>query len=282
MKNTLGASFAVFLALILHACSPEEASMPNSPLEAETRTAVSYGSHVNQTYDIYLPEKRNRNTPVIILIHGGGWTSGDKADMEELKNFLQDQLPHLATVNMNYRLADEANPPYPMQIDDISAVVNDLKVSQNTYQIGGELGLIGVSAGGHLSLLWSYRADLENQVKMVCSIVGPTNLADEAYLNSGNPLLEDLISQFGEDLSFLKAVSPLHQADATAPPTILFYGGQDPFIPNSQGMDLNDKLNTLNVTHEFIFYPGEGHGWMGSNLLDTSIKLKSFIENHLN
>lgn len=242
---------------------------------------VAYGGDADQMYDIYLPKGRTSDTRVILLVHGGGWTSGDKTDMNGFRDFLREELPDIAIVNLNYRLADDANPPHPMQINDITAVVNDLKDKQNSYQIGTGLGLVGVSAGGQLSLLWSYAHDSGNQVQMVCSVVGPTNFTDEAYLNSGNPILQELVSQFGEDEAFLKSVSPFHQATAASPPTILFYGGQDPLIPTSQGIDMDNKLGELNVAHEFIFYPEEGHGWNGANLLDTSIKLKAFIETHL-
>jgi len=44
---------------------------------------------------------------------------------------------------------------------------------------------------------------------------------------------------------------------------------------------MRDKLNELNVTNEFTLYPEEGHGWIGLNLLDTSIKLKTFIESNM-
>ncbi len=41
------------------------------------------------------------------------------------------------------------------------------------------------------------------------------------------------------------------------------------------------KLDALNVVNEFTLYEGEGHGWIGLNALDTSIKLNAFIDTHL-
>lgn len=40
---------------------------------------------------------------------------------------------------------------------------------------------------------------------------------------------------------------------------------------------MDAKLTQLGVTHEFTFYPNEGHGWIGANLFDTWTKLKLFI-----
>jgi acetyl esterase/lipase len=244
---------------------------------------VSYGTDVNQVYDIYLPENRTNNTKTIILIHGGGWTSGDKTDMNALKDLFRQNLSNVALVNINYRLADENNLFYPMQINDISSVVNHLKSHTESYVISENYGFVGVSAGGHLALLWSYAFDTENNVNMVASIVGPTNFTDPAYLNNGNPLLQILLDTYGVSTStdFLEEISPLHQATAIAPPTILFYGGQDPLIPVTQGTGMKDQLNLLGVVNEFTLYPNAGHGWVGPELLNTWNKLKAFTKTYL-
>ena len=116
---------------------------------------------------------------------------------------------------------------------------------------------------------------------MVCSIVGPTNLADPAYTE--NPIYDPIFEIFGDELTnqYLENSSPLHRVTASAPPTILFYGGQDPLVPTSQGIDMDARLETLGITHEFTFYENEGHGWVGLNLFDTWTKLKLFTETHL-
>lgn len=244
---------------------------------------ISYGPDARQKMDIYLPANRNSNTKAMILVHGGGWTSGDKEDMNALKLLFQQNAPNLAIININYRLADENNPPYPMQIDDISSAVAFLKENKTRYSISEDIGFTGISAGGHLALLWSYAFDTDSKTNMVCSIVGPTNLADPAYVNNTSPELQELLDLYLKDTSieFLEEVSPLHQATVAAPPTILFYGGKDPLIPISQGMDLKDQLQLLDVTHEYILYPNAGHGWVGLELLDTWTKLQAFTEVHL-
>lgn len=252
-----------------------------NPLEYLENLDVSYGNDSNQKFDIYLPPNRTTDTKVIILVHGGGWSAGDKSDMIGFKDLIFQSFSDIAVVNMNYRLADENNSPYPMQTDDITTVINHLKTNRNNYVIDDDFGFIGTSAGAHLSLLWSYTSDTDNNVKMVCSIVGPTNFTDPAYLNNTNPELQALIDLFGGDILFLEEVSPYHRATATAPPTILFYGGQDPLIPTTQGTAMRDKLVELGVTQEFTLYENEGHGWTGDSAVDTWLKLKTFIENYL-
>ena len=244
---------------------------------------ISYGENNNQKFDMYLPANRSNSTKVLILIHGGGWSGGDKVEMNGFKDIIRQDLPNMAIVNLNYRLADENHNPYPMQIDDITSVVNYLKSIDNDYVFSDDYGFIGISAGAHLSLLWSYAFDTGTNSKMVCSIVGPTNFTDPAYLNNTDPSIQALMDLYGVNASngFLEEVSPYHRLTASAPPTILFYGGQDPLVPTSQGLDMKDKLNELGVTNEFTLYPNGGHGWVGVELLDTRLKLKLFIQDYL-
>ncbi len=244
---------------------------------------ISYGSHQRQKLDLYLPANRNSATKTLILVHGGGWTSGDKKDMDAIKQLITNELNGIAVASINYRLADENNKPYPMQLEDISQAVAFLKENKSQYSISEDIGFIGISAGAHLSLLWSYAFDTNKNVNMVCSIVGPTNFTDPAYTNNTNAQAQELIDLFAIDSTtdFLEKASPFHQATSTSPPTILFYGGKDPLIPTTQGTDLQEKLESLNVTHGFTLYPEVGHGWEGVEFLDTWTKLKLFIDAHL-
>ncbi len=281
MKNNI--LYSTFLLIFLFSsCSSDDTPPEPVALEAVALVDQPYGEDAQQQFDIYLPANRNKtDTPVLILIHGGGWTSGDKGDMNGFMDLLRAELPDVAIVNMNYRLANHTTPVHPTQVNDISSLVALLGDRRSEYHISDRLGFIGVSAGAHLSLLWSYAYDTGRQTKMVCSIVGPTNLKDEAYINNADPALQELLDLYGGDLAFLETVSPLFQATSASPPTILFYGGQDPLIPTSQGTDMRDRLEALGVTHEFTLYPEEGHGWTGTNLLDTWTKLKAFIGTHL-
>ena len=279
--------FLSLVFLILFNCANEtvndEATDVLDPSIYFEELNINYGTDVNQKFDLYLPANRNSSTKIMILVHGGGWSSGDKSEMNPIKDLIRSDFPNLAIANINYKLADENNKPYPMQIEDITSIINYLKDNKSKYTISEDLGFIGTSAGAHLSLLWSYAFDTSNRVNMVCSIVGPTNFTDPAYLNNTSPELQEMLDLYGEntDLDFLEEASPFHQVTSAAPPTILFYGGQDPLIPTTQGTDLRDKLQDLGVTHEFTLYENAGYGWVGLELLDTWTKLRSFINTHL-
>ncbi len=278
----------LFFCIVCIACSEDDSANSEMPADQvifdfRQELNVAYGTDPRQVFDIYLPEGRTQSTKVMILIHGGGWVSGSKEDMNLLKDLYLQDAPDIAIVNMNYRLANEDNPPYPMQINDISLLIDYLKSNKETFVISDDIGFLGTSAGAHLAMLWSYAFDTESNVQMVCSIVGPTNFTDPAYLENEDPVIDELIEIYGIDptTDFLEEVSPFHQVNESAPPTILFYGGQDPLIPTSQGVDMSNRLEALGVTHEFTLYENAGHGWIGLELIDTWNKIKVFTNSHL-
>ncbi|MCF6349711.1 MAG: alpha/beta hydrolase [Flavobacteriaceae bacterium] len=276
----------LFLTISLLSCKSDDTNNETQNLDASLiyqNLDVSYGENSDQKFDLYLPANRTLNTKYLILVHGGGWTSGDKEDLNDLVNVIQQDFPNLGIVNINYRLADDDNPAFPMQLNDITLIINQLKENQSFYTISDEFGFLGISAGAHLSMLWSYAFDSERKTRMTCSIVGPTNFTDPSYLDSAfNLVFEEYLSVFpNQTTAYLESVSPFHQATPFAPPTILFYGGQDLLIPTSQGIEMSAKLVTLGVNHEFILYRKEGHGWVGASAIDTRLKLNAFIEEYL-
>lgn len=269
--------FYILLSSLFFSCNSDDSK---TSLTAETFMNVSYGSDSEQVFDLYLPAERTSSTKTLILVHGGGWTSGDKADMNGFVSLIKQNLPDYAIANINYRLATQDNFAFPMQINDIQSVINKLKTSN--YSISDDFGFIGVSAGGHLSLLYSYAHNSDNTIKMVCSIVGPTNFTDPNYLN--DPTFSSLYTSltgvsYGDNPEYYQELSPLYKATSSAPPTILFYGNQDPLVPTSQGTDLHWKLDNLSVYNEFTLYNG-GHGdWATPDQINAYTKLIAFINN---
>lgn len=269
--------FYILLSSLFFSCNSDDSK---TSLTSETLMNVSYGSDAEQVFDLYLPAERTSSTKTLILVHGGGWTAGDKADMTGFVSLIKQNLPDYAIANINYRLASQDNFAFPMQINDIQSVINKLKTSN--YSISDDFGFIGVSAGGHLSLLYSYAHNSENDIKMVCSIVGPTNFTDPNYVN--DPTFSSLYTSltgvsYADNPEYYEELSPLYKATSSAPPTILFYGNQDPLVPTSQGTDLHLKLDNLSVYNEFTLYNG-GHGdWATPDQIDAYTKLIAFINN---
>ena len=271
--------FYLLLLIFTFSCAPEENVDIN--LNAKEIYNISYGADSDQVFDLYLPANRTEtSTKTIIMIHGGGWTSGDKADMAGFVNLIRTQLPQYAIANINYRLASVGNPAFPMQIDDISTIISRLKTGN--HSISNQYGLIGASAGAHLSMLYGYAFNADNEIKIVGSIVGPTNFTDVNYLN--DPTMNALIAEvtgetYENNPTYFEELSPLFRATSASPPTILLYGNADPLVPTTQGVAMRDKLNELGVYNEFTLYNG-GHGdWALPDQLDAYNKMLLFIQN---
>lgn len=274
MKTSL--YFYILVSTLFFSCNSDSTL---ESLKQETFLNVSYGSNSQQVFDLYLPANRSETaTKTLILVHGGGWIEGDKANMNYAVDIVKQNLPEYAIANVNYRLATATSPAFPMQIDDIQSIVTKLK--NENYGISDDFGFIGVSAGAHLSMLYSY--GYNSNIKMVCSIVGPTNFTDVNY--TSNPFMVNAFQtatgvNYASNLNFYQEISPLFKVTATSQPTILLYGNADPLIPTTQGQDLHTKLIQFGVYNEFYLYNG-GHGdWAPIDQLDAYTKMINFIKN---
>ena len=262
-------------------CSDDDNNNSNEikVLEAQTLMNVSYGSDPQQLIDIYLPERKNDNaTKVLFLVHGGGWNSGSKEDMNASVAIAKQLFPDFAFVNIGYRLATATSPAYPKQIDDLKSVV--AFIQNGNYAVSEQYGFLGVSAGAHLSMLYAYGFDPDQHVKAVCSIVGPTDFNDPAYANS--PLAVAVLPYLTPDITpqFLTDVSPISHVSTQSAPTIQFMGNVDPLVPITQGQRLKAKLDSFNIANELNIY-NAGHGNFGiADTQEIYAKLGVFFSAH--
>lgn len=227
---------------------------------------LSYGDDPQQTMDVYFPTKPKEDgsaSKVFVVVHGGGWYSGDKADVNYEAFFIRTIFPEYTVVNLNYRLATASQLGYPRQIRDISQAIGFLDEHAEQFRISREYAMIGVSAGAHLSMLYSYKYDSAHEVKAVCSIVGPTDFSDPNY--QGNVLyytglnLFTGLTSYSQNPSLYQEISPVYQVSDTAPKTLMFYGDADPLVANTQGKRLSNKLTEHHIYNELYQYPGAGH-----------------------
>ena len=107
MKSIFFASIA--FTLLLNSCSKsgDTGTGGTGSVPEKSMTNVSYGTDPLQKMDIYLPANRTTaTTKVLIYIHGGGWATGDKADLTAADiDTLKKRVPDYAIFNLNYRLA---------------------------------------------------------------------------------------------------------------------------------------------------------------------------------
>lgn len=289
MKKLFGfAFFVLFASFLIVSCNSDDNFIEQGGnIPEEIQLNVSYGEHPQQVYDLYLPEGRTpQTTKVIMLIHGGGWISGDKADMDEAVLVVRERHPEYAVVNVNYVLANEETPAFPNQFLDIHSVIEQLTEKSESLRIHPAFGIIGVSAGAHIALMYDYVYDTEDRVKFIADIVGPTDFTDPFYTN--NPdfsmMLEFLVdeSQYPEDTDLVEAVSPVYQVSASSSSTLMFYGMQDPLVPVSNAYSLKNALDDASVTNSLMIYSG-GHGddWEEVEIMSMYLKISEYINMYL-
>lgn len=284
IKNLFPAS--VLFLLLFTSCNKTDTGTGTGTTVAEkSMTNVSYGTDPLQKMDIFLPAgRRVDTTKVIILIHGGGWTSGDKADFAVFMDTLKKRIPDYAIFNINYRLAAlPATNPFPTQEIDVRAAVDFIYGNRGTYLVSDKFVLMGASAGGHLSLLQAYKYHSPANIKAVVDFFGPTDMVAMYNDYASNPPAQ--LGIFGlmsgspaSNPALYASSSPLTYANAQAPPTIILQGATDPIVNAiTQSFALKTKLTTMGVVNQYVLYPG-GHGdWDAATYTDAFNKIQVFL-----
>ena len=116
---------------------------------------VSYGDHPRQRFDLYLPNADARD--LYVIVHGGGWTKGDKSGGDIWPDKVAHWAPKgVAVAALNYRLVPEVTPS--QQAEDIGHALKALRSDRYGFE---KIVLIGHSAGAHLALLLHADRDLQ-------------------------------------------------------------------------------------------------------------------------
>jgi acetyl esterase/lipase len=265
------------VAIVLVSCRKNDNAVPPSVV-----MNVAYGSHEKQKLDIYLPANRNSDsTRVIVVIHGGHWTEGDKDDLVENLSALQQLMPGYAIANINYRLATGTTNFFPTQENDVKSAIDFIISKKLEYKISDKLILMGVSSGAHLALLQAYKQISPVKAKAVISFFAPTDLVG-LYNSPPHPLAQSLLetvtgSTPAENPEIYTQSSPVNFVNGQSPPTMLLHGDADDIVPISQAYVLRDALKGAGVTHQLITYPGEGHGWYGNALAHSFANIHAFL-----
>jgi arylformamidase len=184
----------------------------------------AYGSDVKQTLDIYSP-RGAKEAPVVIFVHGGEWTKGDKADVSYKPKFLNEN--GIVLVSINYRLSPAVM--HPAHANDVAASVAWMR--DHAAEIGADrskIVLMGHSAGCHLATLTAldprYLAKMKRKPTDLRGVVawsgGMYDLADRV---KGEGMYPKYIRQaFGESDAAWRDASPMTHVGKSAMPPFVF------------------------------------------------------------
>lgn len=234
--------------------------------------------------DAYIPSEYD-NARVIVYLHGGGWTGGDKAEFpKELIEELVGKRKYIF-VSMNYRLVKDGKNIFPAQIEDISKALTLLSDNAKKYHYrGDDFALMGGSAGGHLAMLYAYGYDSAKRIKTVVDFWGPTDLADKAVRadnKDADSKVAALLGVTDPQAQVCLDASPYYRVTRqTGVSTILFHGGEDPLVNYTQAEKMYKKLLSLNIPAQYEFYPHEKHGMGPAAAVDVFTKTLAWLDNY--
>lgn len=251
-------------------------------------------------FDLYFPEIVMRPPPVVMWIHGGGFSAGDKSDPEAVEELLE---AGFAVIAMNYRLSGEAE--WPAQLEDVIAAVRFVQDQGAAMSVdGSRIALFGASAGGFLAA--TAGAALAGRdgpgVLAVVNWFGPVAFASmdadmEAHASAqgleratgrndaaGSAESALIGVTVGDAPEVARAVSPLAFIErlppgARLPPYLIMHGDQDRFIAPRQSERLRDAIEASPASGgvDYDLVRGGGHGDGAFDELATRERVVSFL-----
>jgi acetyl esterase/lipase len=216
----------------------------------------------------FLKQSDGKPMPVVVYIHGGGWSMGSK-DMGMRPGLALAQGGYFA-VSIQYRLTGQAI--YPAAVHDCKAAIRFLRAHAEELGIDpNRIGVWGHSAGGHLSALLGTTGNtnvldgsvgtadskISASVQCVVDISGPIDLTsdfDEGMISQwlGGPVKDR------QDLA--KQASPLTYVDAEDPPVLIIHGTEDRLVNMDRHARKFEKaMKDAGASVEFLPVQGEGH-----------------------
>jgi acetyl esterase len=236
-----------------------------------------------------------RGRPAVIVVHGGGWRSGERSDFPSWNAWLADT--GYVVFDIDYRLSPP--PSWQDAPADVACAVGWVKENAARYGVDPErVALLGRSAGGHLALLTAYtegsaaptpgceaRNAQDTGVAAVAAFYSPTDLArlsSMGYLGGMDRFLGGSRGVFPERY---RLSSPVSRVDPGDPPTFLAHGGGDRIVPSGESELLAGRLRGADVPYRVVELPWANHTfdflWGGWSSQITRSALEGFLNDHV-
>lgn len=228
--------------------------------------------------DLYRPAT-DRVVPVVIHMHGGGWSRGARpASGNGFRPWLDSGY---AVVAIQYRLAGEAKAPAAVQ--DVRCAMAWVARHADELLIDPDrIVLTGASAGGHLALVAGMLQpgnpidtpacrDAPRAVAIV-NQSGPSDLRPQGDGARESASIAGWVGTGPEAQSLRAAMSPVVQAHADMPPVFQIHGDADPVVPLHSATVLKERLDELGVANGLHIVGGGGHGGFAPHQRDAAAR----------
>jgi acetyl esterase/lipase len=263
----------------------------DAPVKIERDLVYGKGGDVDLKLDMARPMGSDPY-PAIVCLHGGGWKSGKRQDLDSLMQTLARH--NFVAVTVSYRLTSQA--PFPAQIEDCKAAVRWLRAHAATYHVRPDrIGAVGFSAGAHLACLLGAadataglegkggNADKSSRLQAVVSYFGPTDFSIKTWTKPVEDffLVPFLGGPFEERRGAYAQASPMRYVSADDPPFLFFHGAKDTLVGIDNSEKMSKKLGEAGVAADLVTLPDEGHGWGGAKMTKTVAQTVRFFEDKL-
>ena len=253
-------------------------------------------NHENKL-DVYIPNNATGPTPVVMVIHGGGWVTGNKESQ------LLRAMPYLemgwAVVNTTYRLVQVSRAP--AAVEDCLCALQ--WIARNAEEYNFDLSRIvttGNSAGGHLALTsamipasaglgrgcvsGSYTGPPTVPSVGVAAVINWYGITDVADLIDGPNTKGYAVQWLGAMANrdeVAELVSPLRYVRSGLPPILTIHGNADPIVPYQQAVRLHERLDDEGVANTLHTVEGGGHGRFNRDeTLEAFEAIQKFLREH--
>jgi acetyl esterase/lipase len=257
---------------------------PDTDPDTETHKNIEYAKvgDTSLLLDLYLPKDRAKPVPLVIWIHGGGWSQGSK----ERPGLSAVVKSGMALASINYRLSQQAI--FPAQLYDCKAAVRFLRAHAADFQINPDkIAVAGESAGGHLAALLGTTGreaategdegnpTISSQVSAVVDFYGPTDLvAADFTVPTATPIDDPRMimmrmaltsALLGGDpatkVDEAHFASPIYHISATTCPFFIAHGDKDTLVPVEQSTTFDAALKKAGIESDLVIVPGKNHGF---------------------
>lgn len=271
--------WAIFLPVFLMTASTIYAAA------GKVRRGIEYGQAggASLQMDAYTPDGPGP-FPTVIIVHGGGWISGDRRySVEPLFRPLEEA--GIAWFSISYRLANNMG-VFGAAIQDVQDAVLFVRSHAAQYNIDPDrIVILGESAGAQLASMAALSPALKGMVKGVVALYSPSDLVTLAKTSNrvpselrraveGTPWAEFL-------LAGLQRLSPIYNIRSDMPPFLLIHGTSDSLVPFEQSERMCERMKQAGATCELYAVRGGGHGlrwWESSHLTGYKQAMVGWLE----
>ena len=215
--------------------------------------------------DLYWPKGDRTPNPLILIIHGGYWKTGDKS--VHVQQGIEFAELGYTVASVNYRLSAEHK--FPSNIEDVFDAVRFLSANASQYNIDPQrIVTYGGSAGGHLSAFIGLAANTDGRdynkgidpeaFKGVISLYGMHDLT--LSIQREHPFTVQYIGrpyQTGDE--DYRDASPVNHVDSDDPPVLVVHGSLDGSVSVRNSDALSAQLESAGISYTYDRVEGWPH-----------------------